>query len=176
MAELIYQGKITFSDLVPGLAEAAASVAARADEVNAFLQARQANVAALQKKAEAVQAEINRTQSAVSGAQSILNDAQNILEEAQNLVENLSDALSASGIYHYNYVGQISNMGGQVSSEFSAGLPDREGHPDDAVAAIILIVGSDGGTSATVQRIGRLFGQIGNNAASIISLYEAEVD
>lgn len=174
MAELIYQGKITFADLAPGLSEAADSLSARADEVEAFLSDKQKGVEAMQRKAVAVQAELTRSQQAVSEAQGILSAANDILEEAKDLVGELSDALSTSGIYHYNYVGRIDSIGGELTTEFSAGLPDREGHPDDSVASVILIVGGDGGVEVTVSKIQGLFSQIGNNAAAIIELYDPE--
>lgn len=174
MAELIYKGKVAFSDLAPGLAEAASSLSERANEVEEFLSDKQKSVEALQKKAEAVQAELTRAQQAASSAQDILNSANGILEEAKSLVNNIAEALGTSGIYHYNYVGRIDGMGIEVGSEFGNGLPDRDGHPDDSVAAILLVVGGDGGTMATVNKIQGLFSQIGNNAQDIINLYTAD--
>lgn len=172
MAELIYKGKITFSDLAPGISDAADALREKSDEVEEFLLARQKNVESLQAKVAAMQAEMTKAQSAASLAQNTLNQANQILQEAKGLTNQLADALEASGIYHYNYVGRIDQMSGQISAEFNSGLPDRSpGGGDESVAAILLIVGGDGGTSATVGRITGLFGQIGNNANEIIDLY-----
>lgn len=172
MAELLYKGKITFSDLAPGLNDAAATLAEKSAEVEAFLGDRQKNVEALQQKALRVQEELSKAQDTATNAQNILSQANAVLEEAKGLTDQLADALSASGIYHFNYVGRIDGMAGEISSDLSDGLPDRSpGGGDETVAAILLIVGGDGGTIATVERIGRLFGQIGGNAQEIIDRY-----
>ena len=168
---LIYQGKVTFSDLAPGLSEAASSLDSQADDITGFLTDKQAGISAMQKRVAAMQAEMSRAQSAADDAQQILDDASELLDQAKSLVSNISAALETSGIYHYNYVGRIDGLGSAAAAEFSDGLPDRQTHPDDSVAAILLIVGGDGGTEATVEKITGLFGQIGDNAQDIIGLY-----
>lgn len=173
MATIIYQGKLGFSELAPGLNDAADYLNEQAGEIEEWLTSKQQGVQGLQNKVTAMQNELSRAQAAAAEAQSILNDANSILEAAKDLATNLADALSTSGIYHYNYVGQIGDMGGTVSGELGGGLPDRN-EPTDSVAAILLIVGGDGGTAATIEKISSLFGQIGNNAQDIIALYDPE--
>lgn len=176
MAQLLYRGKLTFSDLVPGLNSAAESLRDRTDELDEFLSERQKNVSALQSKVSRVQEELQKAQDTAFNAQGILSAANAILDEAKGLTDQLADALSASGIYHYNYVGRVDSMGGQISAEFFDGLPDRPpGSGEEAVAVVILMVGGDGGVSATLDRIGSLFGQIGDNATDIQARYSTEV-
>lgn len=177
MATLTYRGKLTFSDIVPGLTAAADSLRDRTADLEDFLSERQKNVAALQSKVSRVQDELQKAQDTAVNAQNILTAANNILEQAKGLTDQLADALSASGIYQYDYVGRIDSFGTRVSTEFFNGLPDRpSGSGEEAVAAIILIVGGDGGVSNTLGRISRLFGQIGSNVSDIQNRYLAEVE
>ena len=182
MANLTYKGKITFSDMVPGLKSAADTLMEKNAEVTEFLEARQKNVKGLQSRVQTMQDELTRAQDAAQLAQDILSDANSILDEAKGLVSELANALDASGIYLYQYVGRVDAFGGTISSALNAGLPDkRPGQeyeiPDpqeETIAANIVIVGGDGGFTTTINRIGSLFGQIGGNASEIVSLYTAE--
>lgn len=179
MAVLTYKGKLTFSSMVPGLSEAAQKLLEKNAEVEGFLADRQKNVAGLQARVGAIEAELQRALQAADSAQDILRDANSILEEAKGLVSELANALDASGIYMYQYVGRVGDMGGAISTELNAGLPDKKpggsnAIPDayqETIAANIIIVGGDGGLGATVSRITSLFGQIGGNASEIVSLY-----
>jgi AAA15 family ATPase/GTPase len=171
---LTYKGKVTFSDIVPGLNQAASVLTEKSAEVSAFLGDRQKNVSAMQKRTEQLQKEIERASKAAQTAQDTLALANQALEEAKSITSQLANALSQSGIYHYNYVGLVSNMGSSVTAEFASGLPDKL-DPTEAVACVLLIAGGDGGTAATVNRIAGLFGQIGGNAQEIINLYTQSV-
>lgn len=174
MANLVYRGKLTFSDIVPGLSAAADSLRDRTDELEEFLSDRQKNVQFLQGKAQKVQGELQKLQDTVTNAQGILTAANNILEEAKGLTDQLADALSASGIYLYDYVGPASSMGSLLSSELFDGLPDRPpGSGSERIAAAIVIAGGDGGLTESLNRINSLFGQVGGNASDIVARYTA---
>ncbi len=168
---LIYKGKVTFSDIMPGLNDAAATLQEKNAEVESFLSDRQKNVAGLSTRVTSIQDELARAQSVATDAQQILGDATAILEEAKGLVNEVAEALTASGIYHYNYVGTIGAMDSDISSEFSNGLPDKTNSPNEVVAAVLLIAGGDGGTAETLSRITALAGQIGGNATDIVEAY-----
>jgi len=173
---LYYIGKVTFSDIVPGLSEAADAIAAKANENAAAIGKAQDGVAWLQKKAAAAQEEVTRAGQALSAATDILSDAQRILDEATSLTNKLANALADSGIYYFQYVGKMNEFSSDlVSYGFNLGLPDKQ--PDggnEAVAASIIIVGGDGGLVASGEKIARLFDQIGGNGEYIKGLYTAE--
>lgn len=178
---LTYVGKIDFSDMVPGLNAAAAAVLERQGEVASVLAKAEAGVDFLTKKKEAVQAELDKAQEALNSASNILNAANGVLEEASSLTSKLSDALANSGIYYYQYVGTVGSFSGELGLTtgigLNAGLPDKHDNPgaaNETIAASIIIVGGDGGIVSSLNRIGKLFGQIGGNAKSIADLYAAE--
>jgi ABC-type transporter Mla subunit MlaD len=173
MGTLYYQGKLTFSDIAPGLNDAAAALRERSKDVGEFLSARERDVALLQDRANKLQAEVARIEQATGNANSILASAKDILTEAQGIVDKLANALNTSGIHQYYYVGAVGNMGSTVSDELSPGLRDTL-IPEEVVAALILIVGGDGGVASTMGRIVNLFGQIGGDAEIIKDRYATE--
>lgn len=179
-----YVGKLSLSDFMPGLSSAAADLMEKNAEVEQFLSDRQKNVEGLSKRVTAIQDEFTRAQQVATESQQILDAANSALQEAKNLVGAVSSALDQAGIYHYNYVGQIGNMGSSLDGMVGSGLPDKlPGQPAaitspelEAVAAVILIAGGDGTALNSVNRIAALAGQIGNNATDIVDLYKAEAD
>lgn len=179
MANLTYKGKITFSDMVPGLKSAADTLMEKNEEVTEFLEARQKNVKGLQSRVTSMQEELTRAQEAAQLAQNVLRDANQVLDEAKGLVNELANALDASGIYLYQYVGRVDRFGSTLGTELNAGLPDKKpgqeyeipNPHEETIAANIIIVGGDGGFATTINRISALFGQIGGNAQDIVALY-----
>lgn len=57
---LTYVGKVTFSDLVPGLAQAAEQVLAHKEQVQEAIDKASAGLTFLEKKRAAVEAELDR--------------------------------------------------------------------------------------------------------------------
>lgn len=170
---IYYQGKLTFSDIVPGLNEAASALQEKNAEVEEFLSNKQKSVDGLSNRVTSIQEELARTQQVATDAQQALSAANEALEEAKGLVNEVAEALTASGIYHYNYVGAVGAMDSAVSNEFSNGLPDKS-NPSEVVAAILLIAGGDGGVTETLSRISSLVGQIGGNVQEIQNAYTVE--
>jgi len=173
MATLTYKGKVTFSDIVPALSQAADRLLESNDEVDSLLSIKQKGLQSLESRAAQLQKELEKATSVAVTAQETLQLAQNALEEAKSLVGSLASALSTSGIYHYNYVGRIDSMGSTVSSSLNSGLPDVN-NPEETVVAVVLIVGGDGGTTETINRITGLVGQIGGNVSEIVALYNSQ--
>lgn len=174
---LIYQGKITFSDLVPGLTSAAERLLDAEPSYQKMLDEASGGVAWLDKKVNDLQAEHIRVGTVLQNAEEALERAEEILNEAKGLLSKISDALNDSGIYHYSYVGQIGNLAGDIASHVAThnGLPESAGTTAEAVAGTLIIVGGDGDTLASANKIKRLFNQIGKNGQNIADLYRAEV-
>lgn len=174
---LYYNGKVSFSDLAPGLNDAADHLLEKTSEVESFLADKQTHVNYLKKRVDSIQAELARAQEASNYAEQILTDASEILEEAKELTSELADALSTSGIYHFNYVGKADDLGTYLSlSSMNDLIPSEDGdfEADESIAAAIIIVGTDDGVVNTAARISRLFQQIGGNGAEIASLYTSD--
>ena len=174
---LIYQGKITFSDLVPGLTDAAQSLMDVQPDYDALIAKAQSGVDWASNKQAALQAEIDRLNIVSEQADMALDAAKEILGEAKGLLSKISDALNDSGIYHYSYVGQIGNLAGDIANHVATnnGLPESAGTTAEAVAGTLIIVGGDGDTLASANKIKRLFNQIGKNGQNIADLYRVEV-
>lgn len=172
---LEYQGKITFSDLVPGLAEASDSLAEKINSQLGVVDDAMKGIAWLEKKRQAAVDEANRALIALDAAEDILQDANDILGDARDLVGRLTEALTESGVYYYTYVGYIEDLPTDVAAEgFQAGLPDRRTIPGaggEAVAATLIILGGDGGVLASTERVAKLFEQIGKNGEYLKDLY-----
>lgn len=179
MSQLIFTGKVTFSDLAPGLNDAAQHLQEKTSEVEEFLKDKQHHVNSMQKRVDAIQAELERATEAANLAEGILNSANQILQEAKSLTGQLAEALSDSGIYHFNYVGGVSQFGSAVTlPNLNNAIITKEGNSDNTfdsnehIAAAIVILGSDGGIVNTGNRIARLFQQIGGNGEAIAKLYD----
>lgn len=163
----------TLSDLLPGLKDAAAALQEKNDEVTSFLADKQKGVDGMAARVASFQNELSRAQDAAANAQDILNSANQILEEAKGLTTNITDALNTSGIYLYNYVGYAGNFGNEFATELGTGgiAGGANFESNEAMVALVFVVGSDGGTTATISRINALAGQIGGNAQAIVDLY-----
>jgi len=172
MGTITYNGKVSFSSIVPGLNSASSTLQQKNQEVSTFLSNQQKNVDALSSRVTSIQTTLATAQQIATDAQTTLASAQNLLTAAESLTSSISNALTASGIYSYNYVGQIGSFGADFATQFASGLPSSVGSTEN-VAVVLLVIGAGASVTTAVNNITSVMGQIGNNASKMVADFQA---
>lgn len=173
---LYFQGKVAFSELVPGLSSAADRLLESVPGYQKMIDDAGGGVDWLTKKVASVQAEHERIGLVLEESQEALESAQKILDEANGLLNKISNALNDSGIYHYWYVGEVGDLPTDLANHFAVnnGLPESAGTMVESIAGTLIIVGGDADLLNSANKIKRLFNQIGGNGQAIADLYRAD--
>jgi len=187
--DLQLRGYLNLGSFLPGLSEAQQKLDDLQNNfVTPFLEEKQKAKDALFKRIDGLQQGLTDINAAVDGVQDVINTTDNLINDVGNLSGELANLIDTPGVYFYTYVGGSRNFTQAVAEDFKNGIltPDENGNlqptdygKNEVMAAVLLVLASDGGDFLDVGRIlnvGTLYGQNFTDIANAYSNAVSAVD